>query len=273
MIDLAAKAAADIGCDHAQLRFRQMQHMGTHQQANDMRVLAGSGEGIIARRAIKLANRRTRFHGIRDQAVIHQIELDQMRGASEGGVHHGLVANMPIIAEIAGDIIMNGGGTRLQRCCHGGGGWQHIIINNDGFRSIARLLACGGNRDRNGVPHMAHLVLRQHRMRRFGHGRTILIVDLPAARQAAHIILRHIGAGIDFNHTRHGSRRGDINGIDARMGMRAAQDPGMQLAGLIRIIRIGATPLQEAEILLAADAGADAFKRCHHVHFCRLPSG
>ena len=47
----------------------------------------------------------------------------------------------------------------------------------------------------------------------------------------------------------------------------------MQLAGLIRIIRICTTPLKEAEIFLAADAGADAFKRCYHVHFCRLPSG
>ena len=57
------------------------------------------------------------------------------------------------------------------------------------------------------------------------------------------------------------------------MGMRAAQDPGMQLAGLVRIIRISAAPLQEAEIFLAADAGPDAFKRCHHVHVRRLPSG
>jgi hypothetical protein len=47
----------------------------------------------------------------------------------------------------------------------------------------------------------------------------------------------------------------------------------MQLAGLFRIIRVSASTLKEAEILLAADAGADAFKRCYHVHVYRLPSG
>jgi hypothetical protein len=50
------------------------------------------------------------------------------------------------------------------------------------------------------------------------------------------------------------------------MGMRATQDPGMQLPRLIRIIRVSASTLKEAEIFLAADAGPDAFKRCHHVH-------
>ena len=97
MVDLAAKAAAHIRRNHAQLRFRQMEHMGTHQQANDMRVLAGGGECVIARGAIKLAHRRTGFHGIRDQAVIHQIEFHHMRGTGKGGIHHGLVADMPII--------------------------------------------------------------------------------------------------------------------------------------------------------------------------------
>ena len=56
VINLAAKATADIRRDHAQLRFRQMQHMRAHQQANNMRVLAGSGERVIARGAIKLTN-------------------------------------------------------------------------------------------------------------------------------------------------------------------------------------------------------------------------
>jgi len=47
----------------------------------------------------------------------------------------------------------------------------------------------------------------------------------------------------------------------------------MQLPGLIRVIRIGAAALDEAEIFLAADAGADAFERRDHVHLFRLPSG
>ena len=174
---------------------------------------------------------------------------------------------MPIITQVAGDTVMNGGRARLQRRCHGGGGGQHFIINNDSLGGIARLLACGGNGDRHGVTHMAHLVMCQRGVWRFGHGRTVLIVDLPAARQAAHTIICHIGAGVDFHNTRHGSGSRDIYGFDARMGMRAAQDPGMQLAGLICIIRVSATPLKEAEIFLAADAGPDAFKRCHHVHF------
>ena len=168
---------------------------------------------------------------------------------------------------------MNGGGAGLQRRFHGGGGGQHLIINGDRFGSVARLLPCRGDGNRHRVTHMAHFVLCQNRMRRFGHGRTILIVDLPTARQAAHAILRHIGAGVDFDDARHGSGRRDVHGFDAGMGMRAAQDPGMQLPRLIRIIRVGAAPLQKAEIFLAADAGADAFKRCHHVHLSCLPSG
>ena len=36
-----------------------------------------------------------------------------VRGASEGGIRHGLVADMPIIAKIAGDTVMNGGRPRF----------------------------------------------------------------------------------------------------------------------------------------------------------------
>ena len=49
MVDLRAEAAADIGGDDAQLRLRDVQHEGAHQQADHMRVLAGRDRACTRR--------------------------------------------------------------------------------------------------------------------------------------------------------------------------------------------------------------------------------
>ena len=46
--DLRAEAAADIGRNDAQLVLRQMQDKGAHQKPDDMRILAGRVERVIA---------------------------------------------------------------------------------------------------------------------------------------------------------------------------------------------------------------------------------
>ena len=107
VVDLRAEAAADVGRHDAQLVLRDVQHEGAHQQADDVRVLAGGVQRVVAGGRIEVADRGARLHRVRDQPVVGQVQLHHLRRLGEDAVHHGLVADMPVVAEIAGGIVVH----------------------------------------------------------------------------------------------------------------------------------------------------------------------
>ena len=106
--------------------------------------------------------------------------------------------------------------------------------------SAASFAACLrlGDHHRDRIADMAHLADRDHRMRRLRHRRAVLVVDLPAARQPADIVGRHVGAGEHRHHARRLRRRRGVDAVDLRMRPIRAADERMELAGPVDVVGV-----------------------------------
>ena len=184
VVDLRPEPAADIGRDDAQPRLRDVQHEGAHQQPDHMRVLARRIERVFVGRAVELADRGARLHRVRHEPVVDEVELDDPRGPGDRGIDRGLVAQMPVVADIAGRLLRphlrRAGFQRLGRIDDGR---LDGVIDVDLLGGVARLAEALGDHDRDRVADMAHPVDREHRMRRLGHRRAVLRMR-PASRTA-----------------------------------------------------------------------------------------
>ncbi len=121
--DLGAEAAADVRSDDAKLVLGRETDEGRKHEAGDMRVLAGRVERDRVRARIVVADRRARLHGVRDQAVVDEIELRHVRRGREGRVGRGLVAEMPVVDGVVRRGVMDcrlAGLRRLGRIDHRG---------------------------------------------------------------------------------------------------------------------------------------------------------
>jgi hypothetical protein len=243
---------------------RQVEDEGAHQQPDHMRVLAGGVERVLVSGAVEIADGGARLHRIRHQPVVDQLELDHLRGLGEGRLVHRLVADMPVVADIAGDIVMHLRSPRGERRLHGGDGRQDLVLDLDRLGRILRLGPRLGDHRRDGIADEAGLAHGEDGMHRLRHRRAVLVVDLPAAGDTAEV--GHVRPGEDRHHPWHCRSRRGVDGDDARMGMRAAQDGRIGLAGPVDVIGVLAAAGQEAQILLALHAGADAFERSHDIH-------
>ena len=266
--DLGPEAAAHIGGDDAQLVFGDLQHEGAHQQADHVRVLAGGIKRVFVRRRVKIADRGARLHGVRDQPVVHQLELHHLVRADEGRGVHRRVADMPIVADIAGDAVMHLGRALGDRRLGRGDGGQHGVVHVDRLSRVARLGLALGDHHGDRIADEADLALGEDGVRRLLHRGAVLGMDLPAAGQAADT--GHIRTGEDRDNARHGGSSGGVDPGDRRMGVRAAEDHGVGLVGAVDIVGVMAATGEEPQILLALHAGTDALER-NDVHSTDLP--
>ena len=107
---------------------------------------------------------------------------------------------------------------------------------------------------------MANLADRHHRMRRLGHRRAVLAVDLPAAGQAADAFRRHVGAG---KHRRHAGRfrcGAGINTVDFRMRPIRPFHIRIQLSWAVDIVGVMAAAVEKARVFLSANGCTDPFE-------------
>ena len=159
---LGAESAAHVGSDDVQLVLgRDLDERGEHQ-AVDVRVLAREPQREIAGRRVVVADGRPRLHRVRDQPVVDQVETGHVVGAGEGFVGGRAVADLPVVAEVAGGL-----GVDLRRAVGEGVAHRH----HAGQGGVARLhqlrrvpgLACA-LRDHDGhrVSHVAHGIDREH---------------------------------------------------------------------------------------------------------------
>ena len=192
-----------------------------------MRVLARRVEGVFAGCPIELADRGARLHGVGDEPVIGEVELDDPPRFGERGLDCGQIAEMPIVAEIAGRFAVDLRGARLKRR-----GWVDRrglldIVDLDQLGGVAGLPERLGDDDGDLVADVADPVGNERRVRRLDHRRAVLRVDLPAAGQPADSVRGHVLSGIDGHDTRGRGGRGGIDAGDPRIGVRAAQDVGV----------------------------------------------
>ena len=255
--DLRAEAAADIRRDHAQLVLRRDADEGREHEPRHMRVLAGRVEREDAVTRIVVADGSPRLHRVRHEPVVDEVELGDVLGGPEGLLGRVLVAEMPVEHAVVGRLVMDHGlgADRL-------GGVDHrrqlLIIDRDRLGRVARLRQRLRHNNGDMVADIAHLTLRQRRMRAGAHRRAVLVVDHPAADQTADLVGGEIVSGEDAEHARHAGSGFRVDRLDLRMRMRRAQEIGMGLARPVDVVGIAALAGDETVIFLAADCGADS---------------
>ena len=216
VVDLRAEAAADVGRIDAQLVLGDLQHERAHQQADHVRVLARGVERVVAGRQLVVADRGARLHRVRHEAVVDEVELGDVRGLGEGGIDGGLVAQLPVVAEVVGRLVVHG----LRRCRRSPSSCRRRRAARPArCRSARRRCAprrgSRRSRRRSGSPTWRTLPDGQDRVLGLLHRLAVLARHLPAARKAAD------GAGrIDVGLREDGDDAGRVL-ARAEMSMRA----------------------------------------------------
>ena len=116
---------------------------------------------------------------------------------------------------------------------------------------------------------MADLAVGQQRLRREGEWFAGLHIGLHRRPHRLQPVGSRIRAGQHGQHSGRGPRRGRVDAIDPRMGVRRAQHDGMRQAVEAQIVEIGAVAGDEARILPAPGRIADHRALLHW----RLPIG
>ncbi len=214
VVDLAAEAAADVRCYDAQFGFGDVQHEGAHQQADDVGVLAGGVEREVTRGGVVVAEGDAGFHGVGDQPVVGQVQLHDVGGVGEDVVHDGLVADDPVVAEVAGDAVMDLDSAGFHGVGQVGDGGEVGVVDFQQFGGVFCFLLAAGDDDGDRIADVADLADRDHGVRRFGHRGAVLVVDLPAAGQAADALGLHVGADEDLHHAGSGRGGSDVDAVD-----------------------------------------------------------
>ena len=144
---------------------------------------------------VVLRDRGARLHRVRHQAVIDDVELGDVLGRLESGFRAFGVADVPLINDVVRrDLVdlcgfLRGGEIGNRR--------QHAVIDLDLFCRVARLRQRVRDHHRDRVADVADLTVRERRMRRHLHRRTVLGINHPAADQIADLVGGEIGTGED----------------------------------------------------------------------------
>ena len=97
---LVAEAAADIGRDDAQRALRDAELLGD-RAADVVRRLRGAVERQPVGRRVDRRHRGTRLDRGADEAIVHEIDRDLVRGRPKRRAHRGLVAARRAEADVA----------------------------------------------------------------------------------------------------------------------------------------------------------------------------
>jgi hypothetical protein len=237
-----------------------------------MRVLAGRIKRVLAGRAVVFADRGARLHRVGDEPVVDEVELDDARRLADRCLDRGGIAELPVVADIAGRLRPDLRRAGLQRRDDVDDRRLDRVIDRDLLSGVARLRQAVGDDHGHRVADMAHAVNREHRMRRLLHRRAVLRIDQPAAGQAADLVLGHVLAGVDGNDPRRLGRRARVDAAEFRVGVRAAQEIGVELARAVDVVGVGPLSGQEPVILAPQDRRADR-SICHCRYSAATPWG
>ena len=134
---------------------------------------------------------------------------------------------------------------------------QHLVIDFDFLRRIARLRQRLRNHHRHRIADMVSFAAGERRMRRHFHRRAVLGMDHPAADQIADLVGSKLGAGQDRDNAGRGGGRLGVDRFDFRVRVRGTEKVGVGLPGPVDVVGIVALAGDETLIFLAAHRNAD----------------
>jgi hypothetical protein len=222
-----------------------------------MRILRRVPQREVLRARVIFRERGARFHRVRHQAVVDELELGDVLGALERGCGRVVIAEMPVVDRVVGGGVVDqrrAFGRRLGRVDHGR---QHLVVDSDLLGRVLGLRQRVGDDHSNRITNMTRLADGERRMRRHLHGRAVLGQDHPAADQVAKLALGELRTGHDSDDAGHAGGRLGIDALDLGVGVRRADKVNVRLPRPADVVGVLALAGYETEIFLAAHGGAD----------------
>jgi hypothetical protein len=181
-----------------------------------------------------------RLDGRHDDAVIHHLDLDDVRGALHRPRHDLGVALAQVESEIAGRHVPDRGRAGGERRRTVDDGRQRLVLDLDQLGRLVRDLRAVGDDEGHRIADMAHTAQGQRRARR--HDQRLHRCH---AGQRTKSVGREIGRGINAAHP--GKRRGrqNVDPPDQRMSMRRAQHVAMQAGRDVDVVDVAAAADEE----------------------------
>ena len=255
--DLGAEPAADVGSDDVQLVLGRDLDEGGEHQAVDVRVLAREAKGVVPRRGVVVPDRRSRLHRVRDEPVVDEVEAGDVVRARERVVRRRAVADLPVIAEVAGSVRVDLRRPFREGVLHGHHRGERGVAHLHELRRVARLARALRDHQRDRVPDVAHRVHREDGVGRGLVRLAVLAGDHPPADEGALLVRREVRAGQHRHHPGPLGRGGGVHG-ERGVGMRRPHERGVRLAGEVGVVGVFAGSGEEPMVLGAGHGGPDS---------------
>ena len=249
-LELAAEAAADLGCDHAHLVLSEAE-VERRDELDEVRDLGGGPERELA--GLELRRDRPRLDRVRDQSLVDDPLTDLDLGVLERLVD---VATLDRIREdeVGAELLVNDRRPRLERLHRVDHDRKRLVVDRDQVGcALGRLARVGDDRgDR--VARVPRLVGRDRHVLRATHARN-------GDEYGQHARRLEVLAG-EHGHDAGLFLRGRrVDPTDSRVRVGAAHKGQVRHAGKGHVIRERPLTRDEARVFLARDARADVGRR------------
>ena len=162
--DLAAEAAAHLGRDDPDPMLRELEHHRA-EEAVDVGVLARGPERELPGALVVARHGGTALHGRWKQPLLHDPLRDRHVRALERGL--GVAAGHdPGERDVVGDLVVALRRSGLRHLLGIDSALQRVVVHVDQVDRVPRLGPRLGDHHCDAVAHVAHLVVREQRMRR-----------------------------------------------------------------------------------------------------------
>ncbi len=272
---LHAEPAADVGRDHPHLLGLQAE-IGREHVAMAPAALGAGLHGELARGRVPLGDAGARLHGVADDPVVDELQLDHLGRLGERRLDGRLVAIVPVEGEVARCFGVHLGGTGIQRLGGVGDGREVLVLDLDQLGRVLGLDAVLGHDEGDVVAHIVDLVRAQDRVLGI---RALRAVPVGHRDQAGDHRVQ-LGSGHHQQHAGCGLGRRGVQPRDLRVRGRRAQHVAVRLAREVDVVGVASLAGDEPLVLDPADRLSDP-ELAHAVLPCvprpemtvRIPAG
>ena len=256
-----AEAAADIAHQHADLVLGHLEDDVGQRVARDRGILAADMDDDAI--AFPLGHHGARLHGVHDQPLMDDVDLDGMGGRLERFIGLGGIAEAIEAHGIARGALPDLRRVGLQRILDLADRRQRIVFDLDQLGGVLGLAAALGHDRHHALAQEAHDLMGQRAARRHVGLLAVGIGEHRGQGEVTAAFLFHVGPGEDVDHAGRLAGGLGVDLHDPGMGVRRAHQHHVALPGARQIVGESAGAGQKPIVFDALDVLSLA-EHCHH---------
>ncbi len=202
-----AEAAAGVVGHQVEILLRLLEDPARHGDDDAAPALGRRIERGAVLVGLEIGQRAARLHGHRHDAVVHQVDRDDLRRLGEGFVRRAGLAILPVQAEIAAALRPYQGRVGVEQLRGIGDRRQLVVVDHDQFGRVARLELGLGDHHGDQVADAAHAFDGQRMAGRLeGLLAGALVLELEVGRDRRDLVGEQVLAGVDGDDAGRGQR-------------------------------------------------------------------